>query len=447
MQSLRLGYSNYYLIYFIISLLLIIYSIITFFVNQQIYLYLNIISVSIVFTLYFLQLSFVYFDIKYLSDLNKARKIIEYKMKTKRNYDTRSEFNVYQTLKLQNPNVVRPIYPAYVYLNKNILDETVGGGGGSRIFPLAGIADSETLMCNENGYYSKYKSDRYGFNNPDSEWNNKIEYVLLGDSFIHGECVNPPDDIASILRILSNKSVLALGYGGYGPISNYAALREYFKEHTKKILFFYYERNDLAELNEELQDNILIRYINEVDFSQNLKNRQRVINYLGQRKLNEIEQLKKLELEKNIVKKNVCDLKCFLTMSQLRELIKEIILKRQYNKSYKHYTEYNPKIIEVIKLAHNFAKENNSEFYVVYLPEYYRYVFKNYDNANYLKIKDELKKNNISFIDIVEVFNKNSSPINFYPFALFGHYNEKGFKVIAETIYKSTIDSISFLRY
>jgi hypothetical protein len=271
----------------------------------------------------------------------------------------------------------------------------------------------------------------------------------LGDSFIHGECVNPPDDIASILRILSNKSVLALGYGGYGPISNYAALREYFKEHTKKILFFYYERNDLVELNEELQDNILIRYINEVDFSQNLKNRQRVINYLGQRKLNEIEQLKKLELEKNIVKKNVCDLKCFLTMSQLRELIKEIILKRQYNKSYKHYTEYNynPKIIEVIKLAYNFAKENNSEFYVVYLPEYYRYVFKNYDNANYLKIKDELKKNNISFIDIVEVFNKNSSPINFYPFALFGHYNEKGFKVIAETIYKSTIDSISFLRY
>ena len=63
-----------------------------------------------------------------------------------------------------------------------------------------------TIYCNENGYFSNYFSDRYGFNNPDNEWDKKqIDYVLVGDSFTHGACVNRPYDIASNLRRLSKK--------------------------------------------------------------------------------------------------------------------------------------------------------------------------------------------------------------------------------------------------
>ena len=52
------------------------------------------------------------------------------------------------------------------------------------IFPLSGISNSKTIHCNESGFYSIYQSDRYGFNNPDEEWDNsEIEYLLIGDSF------------------------------------------------------------------------------------------------------------------------------------------------------------------------------------------------------------------------------------------------------------------------
>ena len=45
--------------------------------------------------------------------------------------------------------------------------------------PLSGIANRKTIHCNENGYYSIYQSDRYGFNNPDKEWDQKdIEFLL-----------------------------------------------------------------------------------------------------------------------------------------------------------------------------------------------------------------------------------------------------------------------------
>ena len=72
-------------------------------------------------------------------------------------------------------------------INENIVVEVTPSDfleDGYKIFPLSGISSSETISCNENGYYSIYQSDRYGFNNPDSEWDNKeIEYLLVGDSF------------------------------------------------------------------------------------------------------------------------------------------------------------------------------------------------------------------------------------------------------------------------
>ena len=47
----------------------------------------------------------------------------------------------------------------------------------------------QTIHCNENGYYSTYESDRYGFNNPDEEWeSSEIEYLLVGRFFTHGVC-------------------------------------------------------------------------------------------------------------------------------------------------------------------------------------------------------------------------------------------------------------------
>ena len=104
------------------------------------------------------------------------------------------------------------------------------------IFPLAGVSNTTTVFCKEGEKFSIYKSDRHGFNNPDSEWDKKeIEYLLVGDSFTYGECVNRPNDIASVLRALSNKSVLNLGQSDNGPLIEYATLREYLDKNVKKL--------------------------------------------------------------------------------------------------------------------------------------------------------------------------------------------------------------------
>ena len=144
-----------------------------------------------------------------------------------------------------------------------------------KIFPLSGLSNRTTIYCNENGYYSVYKSDRYGFNNDDNFWNKKnIKTLIIGDSFAHGACVNRADSIANKLKILSKEKVLNLGMGSTGPLLQLAILTEYGDLiDYENLIWFYYEGNDHYELNDELSDNILTKYFDENNFSQNLINR------------------------------------------------------------------------------------------------------------------------------------------------------------------------------
>ena len=223
--------------------------------------------------------------------------------------------------------------PPTVHINRN-----------NRIFPLSGISHSKTIVCNENGYYSTYESDRYGFNNLNSEWDeSKIEYLLIGDSYVQGGCVNRPNDIASVLRKLSKKSVLNLGYGGNGPLIEYATLKEYYKPSTKNVLWFYYEGNDFYDLDNELGDKTLKKYLNNSNFSQNLKNNQIQIDDINSKLINDTFLGNKLQ---NIKKNSKIKYKVikFLRLDKTKNVIRNNL--KNNSTEYK-YDEYNfKKILE-----------------------------------------------------------------------------------------------------
>ena len=76
---------------------------------------------------------------------------------------------------------------------------------------------------------------------------------MIGDSFTHGACVNEPDTIGGNLRKnIKSGGVLNLGQGGNGPLIEYATLREYLPlTKTERVLWIYYEGNDLWDLTWE----------------------------------------------------------------------------------------------------------------------------------------------------------------------------------------------------
>ena len=186
-----------------------------------------------------------------------------YKKIADKNYDTRTKWQLYQDLKKEDPNVFVVIRPLAFLKDKNL-----------DYFPLSGLSNRKTIHCNENGYYSIYQSDRYGFNNPDEEWDkDEIDFLLIGDSATHGACVNEPDTISGNLRKLNNNKngILNLGQGGNGPLIEYATLREYFpNKKVKRVLWMYYAGNDLLDLMGEIRNQILVNYLKDENFSQNL---------------------------------------------------------------------------------------------------------------------------------------------------------------------------------
>ena len=80
-----------------------------------------------------------------------------------------------------------------------------------------------------------YVSDRYGFNNPDKEWNKEtIDYLLLGTIYSWRLC-KCPNDVSSILREITGKSIINVASRGNGPLINYATLREYYNPKIKNV--------------------------------------------------------------------------------------------------------------------------------------------------------------------------------------------------------------------
>jgi len=390
-----------------------IISVTSFYFSQRMRNNFLLFVVSFFFSLYILE----FFLIKYNKFIYKKTNSNFLKQIESKNFDQRTKIEIYKDLLTKNKNISLYVSPAK-HLNDNNL----------KILPLSGKSKSTTILCNESGFYSIYLSDRYGFNNPDSQWEKKeIDYLLTGDSFVHGACVNRPDDIASILRgdneksFITKNNVINLGQSATGPVIQYASLREYLgSKKVKNILWFYFENDINQDIFNEINIPILKKYFNDEKFTQNLKEKQILID-------NIIE--KKITFSKKRIKYNW---KLFLKLSSVRSLIQ--IREKEVTK------EILNKFYNIISLSNDLAKKNNSNFYFIYLPSYKLYVEPdNSINAQYRnKIIRKIRSLNITVIDMHEnVFSKNNDVLSLFPFRRNGHYNELGYKLVAENIYKS----------
>ncbi|MDC1153778.1 hypothetical protein OAT05_00665 [Candidatus Pelagibacter sp.] len=361
--------------------------------------------------------SLFFFEIYLISNFqNKIleKKIKDFEKNTNKKYNFKSKIETYKNFQSSNKKIVVSVPPSH-YLSSNL-----------DIQPLSGISNATTIHCKQkiDGNFLIYKSDRYGFNNPDSEWNkNIIDFLLVGDSFTHGSCVPAPNDIASNLRHLSKKNVLSLGYEGNGPLIEYAVLREHLVKKMKKIIWIYYEGNDIKNFYKEMENSILMKYLENLKFSQNIKSKQNQIDQIAKNKIREeLNKKQDISIDEDMLKK----IKNFIKLKNTRNLFLN--------------TNNNLKIPIELKNVFNNAKKladlNKSKIYFVYLPEYKRYT-SNYNNTNYLEIKKILTDLEIKFIDIHdEVFSQVENPLTFFPYELPGHYTIEGYKVVTEKIYE-----------
>ena len=239
------GYQfSYYYKYYLIFIFGNLFWFIILFLNNKRKVQILIIISSLCFLLYFYETVRFFkpsiLKLDFFKTLNKEKVI-------KSNQGEKSKYEVIQDLKInEGLDVVPSIFPSVFLKKKSIYYE-------SDIFPLGGVSNKITIFCKEGEQFSIYKSDRYGFNNPNEEWDQeKINFFLIGDSFAQGACVQPGEDMASQIRMLTNLPAISLGMAANGPLIELATLKEYIvKKNPQIILWLYFERNDLDDLKIE----------------------------------------------------------------------------------------------------------------------------------------------------------------------------------------------------
>ena len=153
--GIKIPYSN---LYYSLGFLGIIFSLVVFFLPSSVSKKIFLIFLSSIITIYILEYSINYINFKDSYRISLAKK-------TNTNYDKRTIFEVVKDLKNENKKVEIAFptvgyVPPYGIKLKN-----------TNIYPLAGISNSLTVLCNETGKWSSYLSDIYGFNNTNDLWN------------------------------------------------------------------------------------------------------------------------------------------------------------------------------------------------------------------------------------------------------------------------------------
>ena len=411
-------YYKYYLI-FIFGILLWIFVL---FLKKERKSQIVILFTSLIFLLYF------YETVRFFAPT------IFKSITIKSQLDKKTKHNVIKELKINKGlEVVPSVFPKAL-LKKKWVNETID------IFPLGGVSNTITVFCKEGEEFSIYKSDRYGFNNPDHEWNNQeIFWFLVGDSFTQGSCVQQGEDFASQIRILSKQSAISVGMSGNGPLIELASLKEYaFKIKPKIVLWFYFERNDLEDLRNEKSNLLFMKYLNE-GFSQKLYSKQIEID----KKLKKYIRLAEEDLikEKDLTKNDSEKFLSFKKIIRLKILRDKMSLDRGLNFG------IDPLFEKIIVNANDFVNSWNGKLFFVYLPDKERYTKSNNKDERYLKRSQviELINNlNIPIIDIhKDFFMKQTDPISFYAHRIYGHYNPEGYSEISKVIVKKIYDIIS----
>ncbi len=382
---------DFYKQYYYLSFIFFLIGTFTLFISKALKKIFSIIFLSSIFSLYLFE-----FYIVFIQDNSKNR------------------YEIYKKMKKTNQNITVTVPPkSYMGLDK------------INFFPLSGLSNMKTIFCNENGYMASYESDRHGFNNPDEQWDfDEYEFFVVGDSFGHGACVNRPMDITSKLRYYSRSPSINVSFEGNGPLAEYASLREYSKgKKIKNIIWLYYEGNDLINLKKELENFILVKYLNDSNFTQNLTELQKKIDKYGK-------EIIKAEFDYQNKQKKI-KIISFLKLQKLRKALQyeDIIF---YNKA-----EYPIEFDLILKKFALSSKKMNSNIFFVYLPSYASFNDSNY-NKFYDKIISTVENENIQVIDLKKYF-INNDPYSFFPNRKNGHYTSEGYDKIAKFI----IDSVN----
>jgi hypothetical protein len=371
-------------------------------------------------------------------------------------WDTRSKTEVVEDFRRQGEDAVPALFP------QGLLEKQQDGTlksviriNGSEVLPLAGISNRLTVVCNEAGEYVSYRSDEHGFNNPQRTWDRPlIDMAAVGDSYVYLWCVPPEKHFVSLIRSRM-PGVLNLGMEGNGPLSTLATIKEYAStSRPKLVLWFFFEGNDLADLERERMAPLLLRYL-DTGFNQRLIERQPELdtalnNFVASAGEGSSDLRIKLGEAADLIRNAGQTPGMLRSIVRLQQLRQRLGLAAGQDSQGTVETVSSPDVAvqpglsSVMELFQRVLSEAGStvngwggRLYFVYLPAWHRYAPGQFPNTGRDAVLRIAKLAGIPIIDFHEAIRSQQDPLSLFHFRLQSHYTEAGNRMLADYVMRS----------
>jgi len=308
--------------------------------------------------------------------------------------------------------------------------------------PLSGYNQAKILLCLDE--YNKpiyYNSDKNGFNNEIYQEQNDI--LLIGDSYVQGMCVKNSENFNGQFKKFDFNTT-SLGVAGNGPLLEYATFKEFKSQYKfKKLILFITPDNDFYDLSNEINNKILINYLLNKNFLQDLSNKD---------KKNEKKNILN-EYFNNKTKRFANDFLSIyhFNLKEIGNLIENVFSKKiKEDYFYLQNEKVDEVFFEIIKHFNDYLKYQNIDFYIVFNSVTPNILYpSNLESRKYKrlldikvsKIKELLDENQIKYLDYTQFLlkNYNKNNINFVFKKInnrWDHYTEKGYYTLTNNIVK-----------
>ena len=337
-------------------------------------------------------------------------------------YDARLPTEVVRDLQSQGLDAV-PGFAA-----SNIASPAVAEAIRDRgLLPLSNVANVQVVECNEGTGYLQFRSDQFGFNNPPGLAVGPIDVAVIGESLALGHCVAPSTSAVDRVRAQFPRTA-NFGVAGSRVLSQLGVFREYVEPLEPSVVVWFVNVN-YAEPRQESEQPVLMRYLHDASFSQELRQRQRDVDSFVRDVMVPLHQRRDRELRDELAGSSAFPFEQVMKLTEVRRAVDIDAAARRAPET--------PSLSDfelAVDCVARTARQWGGSLIVVILPSYEISAGRPPDVARYEAVSDALRDSAVTVVDGAALFAADPDYLRLYKLRMDNHPSELGHAVLGRAV-------------
>jgi hypothetical protein len=294
------------------------------------------------------------------------------------------------------------------------------------ILPLSNVSNALVVECNEGNGYLQFKTGEHGFNNAPGLVDGAVDVAVIGESFALGHCV--PPSASAVARVRNEFPRTAnFGIAGSRVLSQLGVFREYVEPLEPRVVVWFVNVN-FAEARQEANQPVLVRYLDDPQFSQHLLQRQAEVDSFLREVVAPLNEQRDTATRRELAAGTPFPWGRFLQLATLRSMADFAGVQRAPPPP--DMTDFQRALDRMVEATHRWA----GEVIVVILPSYELSTQRSQNVARYHAMLASLDPSRVGIVDGPALFATQADMPGLYTLRIDNHPSERGHAVIGDAV-------------